>query len=692
MDHSVYTRRLSELLASHDGTLILAALQKLRVSTRSGSVPPLPRPDGQTIGIWRHDPDEEGQWVRDAARADEWRFWADAEHLPSSTGRRPVVVLGESVTRGYFFDPVTTWAGLLEEYLHQIPGLSDVDVVDLASTGAGPGQLLRTLIDATQLRPAALVLFAGNNWHNIDLAPDELQQLACALRAGAYPAVRQVFHDKVSAGAARILDTIAAVGDVLGAPVVVVVPEFNLAEWQDERLLTCPVLPGSRQQDWLRVRAAAQAALDDGDLQAAATQAATMVHLDGGTSAVSQRLLAQAVASTGPEAAAARIAAKDAPVGLFAPHSPRPLTVVQELMRQKAAEHDLICVDVGQVLVAVGGPELPGRRFFLDYCHLTADGLMATASATAAALAPTIGAEQVTAEQLMDAVPGPSTSEQARAHFLAAIHNAHYGQTGETVRHHLGRALALDESIADRIEDYLDYQTRTAPHWMCASFERSAAMPELARYLEVSDTRLSGKLADHDLRETAVALLDGNGGGLRPGTAKRYLDLLTREHAHPRIDLLSDACSATTFRERLGQDLDHPRAFLVARDLSSDFHAIAACPSVATLTITWRLAGGVPSSGSAGISVNGVPAGRVDLGPDWITTRVTLGQQLIRCGRNVIRLDWPLRCPPGDELLSRGADCLERGALPESMPAFGHVFAAVLSFEDGAAGGRGTDE
>src|SRR5690606_15276345 len=128
-----------------------------------------------------------------------------------------------------------------------------------------------------------------------------------------------------------------------------------------------------------------------------------------------------------------------------------------------------------------GDAGAPGRRYFLDYCHLTFDGLRATALA----VAETLGAAlELPDRPGTDGVPVRAAADRlALAHFLAAVHNAHYGQPEDVLRHHLTRALDADASVADRIEDYLDYQTRIAPNWMCSSYERSTQDPAFRRYM-----------------------------------------------------------------------------------------------------------------------------------------------------------------------------------------------------------------
>src|SRR5262249_5626328 len=154
----------------------------------------------------------------------------------------------------------------------------------------------------------------------------------------------------------------------------------------------------------------------------AAVLAGEMVRLDEGTSPVSQRLLAAALASADPaKAEAALIAAKESSVGLFTSHSPRILAAGQEEMPRKVGERGLVGVDLaGEIRAAAGGAP-PDRRFFLDYCHLSFEGLSLAAAVTASNLAPSLGGKDTPPEVLLSGLRGPDPSAAAVAHFLAAM-------------------------------------------------------------------------------------------------------------------------------------------------------------------------------------------------------------------------------------------------------------------------------
>jgi hypothetical protein len=125
---SALTRTLSEAFASEDGALLLGRLQALSLAAR----PLEPTAASRTRRrhrVWepRRAKGRGRELVRSPARASEWRFWADVERIGPKRKRR-VVLLGESVARGYLYDPALTPAGVLASMMPRR------EVVDLART------------------------------------------------------------------------------------------------------------------------------------------------------------------------------------------------------------------------------------------------------------------------------------------------------------------------------------------------------------------------------------------------------------------------------------------------------------------------------------------------------------------------------------------------------------------------------
>jgi hypothetical protein len=651
------TRRLSEQLASEDGSLLLARLQSLALAARPKSASPRPVDTEPRIGIWEPRLAADGGlgFIRSEARAHEWRFWADVERIPPKTRRR-VVLLGESTARGYLYDPAVTPASVLQRML---PG---AEVVDLARTDLTAPELASLFDGLHALEPDAIVVFAGNNWHTVVLELTELQRLAAVVRERGYAGCRRVFIDEIVVPRARaLMDALAGTARDLGAEVVVVVPEFNLRDWRAEPSVLAPLLPDGGNVAWLDARHRGRTALERGDVDGAAAAADAMRALDGGTSAVGPTLLAQAVLATGrwTEARVQLEAARDAVYGILVAHSPRCPRAVQDLLRDKAAEHGFGLVDLPRVFDHALRGELPGRRLFLDYCHLTREGMRVAMAEVAARLGgePAAGA------------PAVDSADEGIAHFLAAIHNAHYGQSKEIVGYHCAQALERCHGTAGPMLEFVDSQLRPAERWMSASFETLSESPAVRRYLAAADPRVMEKLADFALIETMVGTLEAAGISARARAAV----LLQDDGAPGRpVDLLEPRRRATTFRGRGGYSLGPERVYVQALDTTSTFFFTRAAGGPIRCRLTCRLPGG---EGKVRVRMNGVPKSALAARRRWTTFEFTLPGVV---GVNQIELDWPLLPPPADSL-ERAARRLERGTYPDVLPVFGevHAFTAV---------------
>lgn len=648
------TRRLAELLASEEGTLALSQMQQLALLA-GGRVEPVPVDTGLHIGIWAPTVRDDGatEFVRSANLAHDWRYWADVECIPAKQGAR-VVLLGESVARGYLFDPGVTPAGMLS-------GMLGVEVVDLARTDLSLDGLRALVESLPALEPDAVVLFAGNNWYNVVFELDELQRLASALRRDGYARCRRLFIEEIVPARCRsVLGALAETAAEFEFPVVVVVPEFNLRDWRGEPSVSAPVLPGDANVRWLQARRLAESALHGGDSGQAERLGLELLALDGETSSTGPSLLAAARPS---EAREWLERARDAVVGILIAHSPRCPGSVQALLRGLSTDARFRVVDLPRIFERELDGRVPGREFFLDYCHLNTRGMRVAMSAVAEALEPLVGTGDARNHSAVSVDP----EQEGIAHFLAAIHNAHYGQRDDVLGHHCSTAAALSQSAREHMRLYVDCAARWSEPWLCESFARLCDSAMVRRYLLAPELH-GQKLADLPLIEAMVGALEKSGMSVR-GSVER---LLEDEHgAIDRVDLLDPRYRAFTFRDRAGYALAPERAYYRASDVQSRFALVRAQAGPVRLAITCR----APAEGEAGVRMNGQHAANLHIGTAWRTFTFEVAA---RRGVNWIVVEWPAAAPPAGEL-ERAARRLERGVYPDVLPGFGEVHSFVAS-------------
>src|SRR5262245_22729686 len=104
-----------------------------RASTPIDAIAAEPRP--RRIGVWESVETGNRPEFRRTYKGDGWRHWADVDLIPAKGDRPRVVVIGESVARGYLcephFNPVLAARRLLEASSRS----DTIEIVDLARNG-----------------------------------------------------------------------------------------------------------------------------------------------------------------------------------------------------------------------------------------------------------------------------------------------------------------------------------------------------------------------------------------------------------------------------------------------------------------------------------------------------------------------------------------------------------------------------
>jgi len=677
-----YATSLAEALSGKEGRQGMELMHKLGALADEEAAPaPAGRPGA--VGIWEPKSGEGGTWFeRSPERSAEWSLWADVERIEPRGSRRRVVLLGESVARGYFYDPCYTPARVLEEILSTsgVPG--GVEVVDLAKNDLQARDLEALLRAALALQPDAFVVFGGNNWAQ---APSVFQDgperylAAKLLRERGVAGFKAHLEESLAAGVeSAVRDGLVPLSRQLR--VVLMVPEFNLADWRLDGEADAPWLAGGRNERWHGLLESAREALADGRLAEAEAHAREMVEIDGGTAAAGLTLLAECSRRQGrlAEARGFLERARDAHAWDSTPQVPKTLSAIQEAFRRSAAAEPsrVALVDLPRVFSEASGGEIPDRRLFLDYCHLTSLGIRMAMAAAAERLLPLLGAASSSREELQGRAAPPDAETEAEAYLAAAIHNAHWGQPYEIVRHHCDRALAASPEIAQPMTCYLDLQTRRAPAWACESFARLSTLGirSLRRYVS---TYNQGKLFD-------AVLLGAIADGLEDAgvPSRERLAALRREERGIAVgrpaDLL-DPYYRSSWADRSG--LWWSSFFHRVYDPVSRFPLV--CRSAGepvTLELTWRTPAPEAVNREGTVMVNGIPVADLRSNSRWITQRLTLDAGLLREGMNTIEVRWPVALGPGEDGIERAASDLERGLPYLLLPTFAeiHSFRALL--------------
>ena len=661
-----------------------AVLRLLGTMGRPGAGPTeagaeVPSGDG-SVGIWKPTRDANGvtTFTRASEAAGQWGFWANVHRIAPKQQRRRVVLLGESAARGFLYDPSFNVAKALQAMLDEVLGPGGIEVVDLARLGLSPAGLLAMIEAAPALDPDVVVVYAGNNWRNgpgVELSRARRAARVGALQEGGLAALKQQCEDELADDVRAMLQRLSATWGPSKVPVVVVVPEVNLADWRD-----LDVTPGwlgtGRTAAWWSVYRRVMKAFGAGERSAAGPLIAELKELDQGTCARSHLLWADyqvAVGRAGAEVRRTLEQARDASIWNPRVLPSRTLRVMQDTLRTESARLGLHVVDLPGELERQLDTGVSDRRWFLDNCHLSHEGIRVVAAATAATIAPLLGGKRASAAELLRSTPcAISAATEAAAHFAAAIINAHWGQNDEVLRFHCERALARSPAISLAIEDYLELAVRRAPGWMCAALDRLASQRDRLALasMVIGNLAAQPKLMDRDL-------LDAMAGILGPEVERRLADLRCAEYGGGGVPtpLHQPYFALRTMGEREADSLTRPipgwSDALRAYAPESTFALVEDRPRAVQLTLCARLAPDQPE-GQLAVDVNGAEALRATVGSSWRTWKVTVSAEAVRRGVNQITVRWPSSITESGHL-ARAIDQLERGIKPELFPVFGEV-------------------
>jgi hypothetical protein len=676
-------------VASEQSLRLFKLFSQLLDASVSDASSPSPRhnrvvvPDApRRIGIW--EPKLSGTeycFVRAPEPAEPATLWANLRVIAPKGQRKRVVLVGESVARGFFFDPHFNSSKVLEHLLRETSGDRELEVIDLARTNLLLDPLQQLTAAAVHLRPDVVVVLAGNNWEPMsDLTPLEFQELAATVRAGGWADVKRHLENVLSQRVRLAMDTFVQIAQKGRFTLVFALPEFNLADWctdaSDPPLLTPPAMA-----QWHSWRTAAEAALVAGALKDAETLGLQIVGLDQGTTAVGRNIIAESKRRMGLLAEARRHleSARDSAICWpRGPESPRCYSVIQQTIRKEAAKHQFALVDLPRVFQDHWQSGLPDRRMFMDYCHFTVEGTNIAMAAVAQVVLASLFKVRRSIRDIGRMQLPVDRKIEGEAHFLAAIHNGNWEQPADIVRYHCRRAIELSPAVTRMMSLFLDFHIRRVPTSLCKSFDELCQLQNPSVISLLFDPALpkGEKFLNQRLIEQVERAIHDPDSALEP----QANSLLAQEHAVDELDtdLLSKAYSTTSYYVTPG-NTDH--AYYRANHGRSVFSIVCKTPLVLQFDLTYRTrhsGGGQPVT----VSVNGSEIAKLPASRSWTTAAPAAPAELLRSGFNSVEIDWPT--PEWDLLAWKEqlADGLEAARVGGLAPICGeiHSFRASRRF------------
>ncbi len=438
-------------------------------------------------------------------------------------------------------------------------------------------------------------------------------------------------------------------------------------------------------------------ALGEGDYSRAEKLATQMFELDGGTSAIPLRCLAECASALGdPQAARHYMQLCRDAVGWDPSFSycPRVFSPIQETLREAARGCGHAVIDLPQIFERHLEGALPDRRLFLDYCHMAAEGLNLAAAEMASQVLFLTGAargEQVPASKLMSKGQPLSAKAEGMACLLAAAHNAAYYQHLRIVKYWCDRALQFWPACSELMRRFADYSSRDLPVALCKSGLELPQFDELhaRRYF------FHGRLRRLDLTfgDAAVASLADVGIAvgeeianlrLREHSTRSGPKELTHFYYSAAIPALSErgwASRALTTNQ--GSHSIYASAFWE----KTHFVFCAEKGQHIDITFTYRIRLFAPG-GTVTVYVNGRRIAELPAKSTWRAQKIVIPNDCILDGANEIVISWPADDQESDVQLAQAADSLLAKRLPYLHRVFGEIHSLSIADTSTATGRR----
>jgi len=699
---------LAELLAGEDAQRTVRLLQHTKTllptsgdsPTAEASAAGPPRapqaPAPLPISIWQPR-QQDGEWIFERPaplplgdhHAGRRRF---CQHKPPETTR--ICLFGESVAAGYLYAPRLTPAMVLAAQLAHFAPTSAFEVVDLARTNERLDTLVETAERSLQLAPDRWVIFVGNNWNLLETAEvspyfpslEARQHYAQALRKRNLDGAVDLAAERLEERTRNALSRLARLATGAKIEVVLVIPESHLAGWEVAQPV--PWLAGDGTARWHILAEETRKHLLAGRATEAVEAAEELLALDGGRCPTGHRLLTRARLALG-QVDAARQASQEAvdrsayaTLGFLG--SPQATSAVQDQLRSAATKHGFATVDLPWIFAAQDEEQLPGDEFFLDYCHLTGEGMRLAMAAVSHRLLVLDGHPMDLEETLLNAPPPVLTRQAAAtAHLGAAVHGAHrripvLEDDSEPLAHHLHRALEIDPSISQTFLDLAAARCAPIPEALTAAQGRNLSSPH--RLLLQHGWRWDH--LDIELLQTMCEVLEEAGRPARHLVQSWLLRHHSVEH-RPR-----DLCRAPY----LWQPLErlYPEVMDTEASRRATFRAAWPWSRFCLITSGARdvflepvlrlpiIPGSAPCrEGAVTVRINGEAIVSLPADSSWSRGAFRLPQESLQPVINQITLEWPGLPAAGDEAFSEAVRQLEMGREVDLHPIFGEVYSLV---------------
>jgi len=609
-----------------------------------------------SIGIWKRKVEKnEVIYERDPDRTDEWPHWSDTQKFCRKKLHKRIVLLGESVARGYLYDPYYNVAMELEAIINELFRAPYCEVVDLAKNSITMEALLDLAQESTDLDPDAVVIFAGNNWlHALrdTLGSEDYKKMFERFKKDSFAGVKEFLEKKFERVVLSFLHSIQDIFIRRQIPVVLLIPGYNLKDWKsDSAGKSLAWLPGDSNIQWLEAKKVAADALLNKHFDELEKAGEKMIDLDP-FNPLGYELLSEAYIFHNKKELALECleSCRDAVlISRGGNEHPRSFGIIRSTIVEQAGTFGIKVVDLPGVFNEFMKDGIPDRTLYLDYCHLTVKGIKVSMRHAAAMVIPLLSGQEIPLDQIPASSLYPAKEALAATHFCAAIHNAHSGQPRNILDYHCRQSLAYSENISTAMLQYVDFTNRYAATALCRSFQDIMTGGKIKQYTAgfALGSFDRGKLLDLELVDSMAEAMEATGMN---GTIKRVKQLRQEEHCvgEEKVNLLASYYSLNSLREL---HIDPRPVYFQARAEESVFSFITDAVSALRFDLVYRTPNRFEADLLIDIALNdeGNVIQQIPMSKKWLICSIDVPAANLLDGVNKLFIRWPYTVEPLNE-------------------------------------------
>jgi hypothetical protein len=628
------------------------------------------------IGVWKKEKDG---YHLDENAASEWNFWCKSDKIPEKGSKTRVVFLGESAARGYFYDPSYNPCKEMDFLLREYAG-KDYEVIDLARTDLNYPMLMKLIRETKELDPDMMVVYAGNNWDCNDLWEKENLVIWDILKDYGYDAVLEYFNERLKQQVQKLYKLLTE--EFKGIPILVVIPEFNLLDWQDPAL-ELPAEDGAVLTNWIAHMDKLSQLSSDGKYQEVIAQSLANSPIYEKLATRELNLLAACYHELDnvEKEIECKKRAKDIAILFPKITTPRTVSALQKAMREEAISYDMIStIDIEKIFLLVSGRI--DRKYYMDYCHLTHYGTQKVAIEIVKKIMEHF--ENPLAVKDSDAFLKSkqlvTDKAESEAHLLAAMHNAHWGQGEAIIKYHLQRAVEYYPESKSSMYEFVKLQNRILPIWMSKNAEEyiTHSSEQLTKYLGNN----KGLRLDSILMKCVIEVLDNKKIAdellaIRQnvyGMHDKPINLLKPEYYVSAISMSEAQYNWFAIPEKLKR-----YGYYAAYSDSSEFNFVTDEKIPFTLELVCRMRQKAKDVGTLSVSVNGKQVHTGKIGEKWKKVSVLIPAELIVKDLNKVQCSWSGNFDINNDYKKFVLENLEIRKIPDILPIYAEVCSALLS-------------